>query len=155
MAGRLPELDISNPISGYGYIHAVELDAVLQLGETAKALELGESLLNDMQAYGMRLRLYDILRLKAEALATEGDTDGARDSLTEVVATAEAVGSARGTWQTLSALAALEAGAGNDSAQETASSRARAILGEIIEGIADSGLREAFTSQPAVRSVMD
>ena len=154
-AASFPEPDISNPVCGYGYIHAVEIDAVLQLGETTRALALIDDVLSDMRARGWQMRVYDILRFKAEALTVEGRVDEGRVALAEALEAAEAVGSARGTWQALSALARLEASAGNDSAREIARDRARAILGGIVERIGDSGLREAFKSQPAVREMMD
>jgi tetratricopeptide (TPR) repeat protein len=147
----LAEMEISHPISGFGLSHLTELEVLHGIGRTDAVIETANRYLTSLDSTNVIFRRYDVLRFKGEALEAKGDTSAARKCLEEAVANASEVGSRRGHWQALAALAGFLARNGESGDDEA--SRAQSILNDIAEEISDEELRTLFV-QHSGRSLL-
>ncbi len=96
-----------------------------------------------------------MLRTRGEALCGLGRIDEAFTSLTEARTEAERQDSRRSLWPVLAKLAELEEERDNAAEAESLRREARAVIEYIADHADALGLREAFTSTPRVRAVLD
>jgi tetratricopeptide (TPR) repeat protein len=127
----------------------------LAWGDFAAALAIADEDLGKMRATEMRCYLPAVLRTRGEALRGLGRTDEAMAALTEARAEAQRQGSRFGLWPVLADLAELEEERGNVAEAASLRREARGVIEYIADHADDQGLREAFTSVPGVRAVLD
>ncbi len=127
----------------------------LALGDFAGVLAIADDDLRRMREREMRCYLPDVLRTRGEALRGLGRTDEALASLVEARSEAERQGSRRSLWPVLATLAELEEERDNPAEAESLRREARGVIEYIADHADALGLREAFTSTPRVRAVLD
>ncbi len=96
-----------------------------------------------------------MLRTRGEALKGLGRIDEALASLSEARSEAERQGSRRSLWPIPANLAELEEERDNAAEAEALRREARGVIEYIADHADALGLREAFTSMPRVRAVLD
>ena len=155
--GSDSSLELAMEVTGMSAVFSTLIKEGVRLawGDFAGVLATAEHELGRMRAKEIRCYLPNVLRTRAEALRGLGRTDEAFSALAEARAEAERQGSRRGLWRVLVNLAELEEERGN--AAEAASLRreARGPIDYIADHADVPGLREAFTSIPRVRAVLD
>jgi tetratricopeptide (TPR) repeat protein len=101
----------------------------------------------------VRHHLPEALYLKGLALRGQGELNGARATLAEARAEAEAQHARWSLWRILAALSEVEAEGGNQAEAQTLRSLSRAIVQEISQNIPEE-LRGGFLELPQVRAVL-
>ena len=127
----------------------------LAWGDFAGVLVSADDDLSKMLERQIRCYLPDVLRTRGEALRGLRRTDEALAALAKARAEAERQGSRRGLWRVLAVLAELEEERGKVAEAASLRSQARGAIEYIADHADAPGLREAFTSLPRVRAVLD
>ena len=127
----------------------------LAWGDFAEVLAIADGDLSRMRKRDMRCYLPDVLRTRGEALRGLGRIDEALASLAEARSEAERQGSRRSLWLVLSSLAELEEERGNAAEAESLRRETRSVIDYIADRADALGLREAFTSTPRVRAILE
>ncbi|MFQ5595789.1 MAG: AAA family ATPase, partial [Anaerolineae bacterium] len=114
-----------------------------------------DELINLLRNVGVRVYLPKALYLKGQAWLAQGDTDEARDLLSEARAEAKAMGARRILWQILATLAEIEDQRGHGVEAENLRAQAREIVEYIADHAGTPELCASFLSLPHVRAVFD
>lgn len=123
-------------------------------GNYAQVIEIGHGLMERMPGLGLGAYVPDVLYLIGRAHWATENIDGARTTLGQARAEAEALNMRRILWQIYAALGDVEAQDGNPAEARSLRAHAR----EIVEYIAEHTpleLRASFFALPQVRAIME
>jgi tetratricopeptide (TPR) repeat protein len=135
-------------------LHAAMAEHALRRGDTAKAREIAERLLDTAGKYEVHKYIAVAHKLMAQIAAAEGDTNAAEVEFAAALGELQKYPVPVVTWRTYAELGHLKSKLGDLTAAREAFARAAEIVNGIASNVADAGLRETFLNSDAVREVI-
>ena len=135
-------------------LHAAMAEHALRRGDTAKAREIAERLLDTAGKCEVHKYIAVAHKLMAQIAVAEGNTNAAEVEFAAALEELQKYPVPVVTWRIYAELGRLKSSLGDLSAARAAFARAAEIVDGIATNVADAGLRETFLNSDAVRVVM-
>jgi tetratricopeptide (TPR) repeat protein len=126
----------------------------LARGEHARAVEIADTILEQLRRLEVRHLAADALLLKGRSLASAGMADEAKRVLGEARSEAETREHRRVLWEILRELSEILDAQGNVEAARELRAEARRLVERIAESVDEEELRSRFRDRPDVKAVL-
>jgi class 3 adenylate cyclase/tetratricopeptide (TPR) repeat protein len=166
LAGELDEAEaavggsqvelLPDPLRSTASIHValVRGGIALARGEHPRAVEIADTILDQLRRLEVRHLAADALLLKGRSLASAGKADEAERVLSEARSEAERREHRRVLWEILRELSEILDAQGNAEAARDLRAEARRLVEGIAEGVDEGELRSSFLDRPDVKVVL-
>jgi tetratricopeptide (TPR) repeat protein len=135
-------------------LHAAMAEHSLRRGDTAKAREITERLLDIASRYEVHKYIAVAHKLMAQISIAAGDTAGGESEFMAALAELKNYPAPVVTWRIYAELGRLKASLGDLSAARNSFAQAAEIVNACAANVNDAALRETFLNSEAVREVM-
>jgi serine/threonine protein kinase/tetratricopeptide (TPR) repeat protein len=136
-------------------LHAAMAEHWLRQGDSARAREIVERLMETATKYEAHKYIAVTHKLMAQVAIADGDSVAAENEFTAALAELKNYPAPVAEWKVYADLGRLKAQGGDASAAHDAFARSEEIVNRIAANVSDEGLRETFLNSDAVREVMN